>query len=277
MNAYQKVRAGLAMLWLPIAVLAAAWVATAAADSFYFPTPPVILEALIDGFRQDHLWDDLVFSVRNIGVAVLLGSAAAVCVGLIIGESRALTHATAPFLTFARATPMVAFIPIFIITFGIGAAPKIIVIAIGVFWPVLLNTITGIRGIHPAVRETAVSFRIPKLLYLRRIVLPGAAPQIFAGLRIAIAVALVLMVVSEIYGSSVGLGNYILESGARFQVAATWAGTVVIGALGYGLSSALILLERRVLGWHQERPRKNSRPKRRGSPAVSGVFASRRG
>ena len=246
----------LVMLWLPILVVILVWIATALADSFYFPTPPVVIEALWSGFTDGDLMSDLLFSLRNIALGIIIGSTLAICFGLIIGESKLLTEATAPFLTFARATPMVAFVPLFIITFGIGATPKVIIIAIGVFWPVLLNTVTGVRGIHPAVFEAAQSFRIPWRLHLRRVVLPGAAPQIFAGLRVAVAIALVLMVVSEIYGSSIGLGNYILESGARFQVADTWAGTLLIGAVGYALSGLLLLLERRLLGWHHERPRR---------------------
>jgi ABC-type nitrate/sulfonate/bicarbonate transport system permease component len=86
------------------------------------------------------------------------------------------------------------------------------------------------------------------------VVLPGALPQIFAGIRVALSVAVVLMVVSEIYGSPVGLGNFILQSGSSFKVADTWAGTILIGILGYALSVLLLAAEHLLLGWYHQRP-----------------------
>jgi ABC-type nitrate/sulfonate/bicarbonate transport system permease component len=98
---------------------------------------------------------------------------------------------------------------------------------------------------------------------MRRVILPAALPQIFAGLRVALSVAVVLMVVSEIYGSAIGLGNFILQSGSAFHVADTWAGTVYIGLLGYLLSVLVVFLEHASLGWYFERA-----PRTRGGPTA---------
>jgi ABC-type nitrate/sulfonate/bicarbonate transport system permease component len=148
----------------------------------------------------------------------------------------------------------VAFVPVIILTLGIGAAPKIFLIFLGSLWPILLNTISGVEGINPAILETARSYRIPWRLRLRRVILPGATPQIVAGVRVALSVAVVLMVVSEIYGSPVGLGNFILQSGSSFQVTDTWGGTILIGLLGYALSVLLLAVEHLLLGWYYQRP-----------------------
>jgi ABC-type nitrate/sulfonate/bicarbonate transport system permease component len=247
-------RSVLTQLWLPVVAVAAVWTATAGSTNFYFPPLSRVLAALWTGLTDGTLAGDLVFSLRNILLGLAIATAVGVGVGMVIGEHERLERATAPVLTFARATPTVAFVPVIILTLGIGAAPKVFLIFLGTVWPILLNTISGVRGINPAVRETARSYRIPRRLRLLKVVLPGALPQIFAGIRVALAVAVVLMVVGEIYGSPVGLGNFILESGSSFQVADTWAGTILIGALGYGLNVVLLLFEHVLLGWHLQRP-----------------------
>jgi ABC-type nitrate/sulfonate/bicarbonate transport system permease component len=236
-----------------VIVVVILWFATAGSTDFYFPPLSQMLSALWQGLTEGSLKSDLAFSLRNIIIGLAIAIAVGVGVGLVIGEHKHLQQATAPLLDFARATPTVAFVPVIILTLGIGAAPKVFLIFLGSVWPILLNTISGVRGINPAVRETARSYRIPWHLRLLKVVLPGALPQIFAGIRIALSVAVVLMVVSEIYGSPIGLGNFILQSGSSFQVTDTWAGTILIGILGYGLSLVLLACEHLSLGWYFQR------------------------
>ncbi|MER5427783.1 ABC transporter permease [Streptomyces sp. NPDC002588] len=246
----------LRQLWLPALVFVVLLVSTAGSTSFYFPPLTEVLAALWRELVHGDLLGDLLFSLRNILTGLALATVVGVGAGLVIGEVRTLRLATGPLLDFARATPTVGFVPVIILTLGIGSGPKIFLIFLGSVWPVLLNTVSGVRAIGPAVHETARGYRIPWPLRLRRVILPGALPQILAGIRVALSVAVVLMVVSEIYGSPVGLGNFILQSGSSFHVAETWAGTILIGVLGYGLSVLLLLVEHRLLGWyHQRAPR----------------------
>jgi ABC-type nitrate/sulfonate/bicarbonate transport system permease component len=265
------VRALLKQLWLPVVVVAVLWVATARSGSFYFPPLSEMAAALWTGLTEGDLKGDLVFSLRNIAMGTAIATVVGVGLGAVIGEYDRLRRATAPLLDLARATPTVAFVPVIILTLGIGAAPKVLLIFIGSVWPILLNTISGVHGINPAVRESARSYRIPWRLRLLKVVLPGALPQIFAGVRIALSVAVVLMVVSEIYGSPVGLGNFILRSGSSFQVTDTWAGTILIGILGYSLSLLLLAFEHALLGWYFQRPPRSRRARRPAhpSPALS--------
>jgi ABC-type nitrate/sulfonate/bicarbonate transport system permease component len=244
----------LKQLWLPVLVFAVLLVATAGSTSFYFPPLTRVLAALWTGLTGGGLVGDLLFSLRNIAFGLTLATVAGVGAGLVIGEVRLLRQATAPLLDFARATPTVAFVPVIILTLGIGSGPKVFLIFLGSVWPILLNTVSGVHGINPAVHETAHSYRIPWRLRLLKVVFPGALPQIFAGIRVALSVAVVLMVVSEIYGSPVGLGNFILQSGSSFKVADTWAGTILIGILGYALSVLLLAAEHLLLGWYHQRP-----------------------
>lgn len=268
MKSTKTITSILAQLWLPIVIVVALWFLTAAKSSFYFPPLSVMLGHLWDGLTRGSLVKDLVFSVTNIVAGVAIATVIGVGLGIFIGEHKTLQQATAPLLDFARATPTVAFVPVIILTLGIGALPKIFLIFLGTLWPILLNTISGVRGINPAIRETARSYRIPLRLRLFKVVLPGASPQIFAGVRIAVSVAVVLMVVSEIYGSPIGLGNFILESGSSFKVADTWAGTILIGILGYVLSLLLLGAEYLTLGWYFQRSPRQARANRLGTSAM---------
>ncbi|WP_105972938.1 ABC transporter permease [Streptomyces geranii] len=243
-------------LWLPALVFAVLLVATAGSTSFYFPPLTEVLGVLWTELLHGGLVGDLWFSLRNIVLGLALATVVGVGAGLVIGEIRTLRLATGPLLDFARATPTVGFVPVIILTLGIGSGPKVFLIFLGSVWPILLNTVSGVQAIGPAVHETARGYRIPWQLRLRRVTLPGALPQILAGIRVALSIAVVLMVVSEIYGSPVGLGNFILQSGSSFHVAETWAGTILIGVLGYLLSVLLLLVEHALLGWyHQRAPR----------------------
>ncbi|MFT4083491.1 MAG: ABC transporter permease [Nocardioides sp.] len=255
-------RAAALQLWLPALILIALFVLTAGSTQFYFPPFADVLSALYHELLHGRLASDLLFSLRNVLLGLALAIVCGVGVGTLIGEVNWLRIAAQPFLDFIRATPMVAFVPVIILTLGVGSAPKIFLIALGAFWPILLNTTAGVHGISPAVRETVRAYRIGPIKRLRRVLLPGAAPQIFAGIRISLAIAVVMMIVSEIYGSPKGLGYFILSSGTAFQVEDTWAGTLLIGVLGYALTLVLLGVEYLMLGWYVQRaPRvRRSRP-----------------
>jgi ABC-type nitrate/sulfonate/bicarbonate transport system permease component len=122
-------------------------------------------------------------------------------------------------------------------------------IIFGVIWPVLLNSIDGARHVHPGHLETARAFRIPPLTRLGRIILPSAAPKILAGLRLSLAIALVLMIVSEFVGSTNGIGNEMLKDQSLFNVLGMWDVIVLLGLLGMVLNAAFVLAERRILAW----------------------------
>lgn len=255
-------------LWLPAVVLAVLWFSTANSESFYFPPFSEVLVALKDGFVDGSLVGDIAFSMRNVLAGLVLATVVGILLGFLIGESRRLRVAAQPFLDYLRATPMVAFIPVIILTFGIGAAPKVFLIFLGAVWPILLNTVSGVHGISPAVRESARAYRIPAALRLRKVLLPAALPQIFAGVRISLSVAIVMMIVGEIYGSPHGLGHFILDAGQRFQVKDTWAGTLLIGVIGYVMTLVLLGIERVCLGWYVRRPPRMRRQDRRLAPAA---------
>ena len=115
----------------------------------------------------------------------------------------------------------------------------------------LLNTIDGVAGVEATVVETVRSYRIRPLDRLRLVVLPAASPQIFAGLRTSLSLAIIMMVVSEMVASTNGVGYFIVDAQRSFAIPEMWAGMIMLGLLGYVLNLLFGLVERRVLGWHR--------------------------
>ena len=146
---------------------------------------------------------------------------------------------------------------------------KVVLIAVGVFPPILLNTIDGVRSIDPLYLDTASVLRISRLRRLTHVILPAAAPKIFAGLRISLSIAVILMVISELIAATNGVGFRILQAQRQFKMVDLWAGLVVLGAIGAMLNAGLALIERRVLRWRADDDR---RP--RPTPSTTGRSAS---
>jgi ABC-type nitrate/sulfonate/bicarbonate transport system permease component len=167
------------------------------------------------------------------------------------GRLPLLADITEPAVHFARAVPPPALVPVFLFVFNIGTPMEVAAIIFGVIWPVLLNSIDGARHVHPGHLETARAFRIPPVKRLARIILPSAAPKIFAGLRLSLALALVMMIVSEFVGSTDGIGREMLQDTSLFNVPGMWGVIVLLGLLGMLLNGAFSLVEHRVLGWER--------------------------
>jgi len=237
-------------LWLPLCLLVLWLVVSSGSTSIYFPPLADIGATLVHEVFRGDLGRNLLLSLYNLAIGLVIATALGVAFGLIIGRAENVRRVVSPTLNFLRAVPPASIVPIIIIALGVGAAPKIFVIALGCFWPILLNTIDGVRGTSPALIETARAYRIPLPLFVFRVSLPAALPQIMAGIRVALAVGLVLMVISEFFGADAGIGFYITDASTRFAVQETWAGTLLVGVMGYVLSSLFLQIERRLLHWY---------------------------
>jgi sulfonate transport system permease protein len=237
-------------LWLPVAVVALWWILSADSQSLFFPPLRDILDQVRQQFlsadAKQNLWPSLAHLFAGFAVAAVAG----VGLGVLLGVNRWVRAAVEPLVHFLRALPAPALLPFAIIAFGIGATMKIWVIAFTAFFPVLLNTMDGVRGRDPMTTEVARAYRIPGRLRFTSIVLPAALPQIFAGLRVGLQTSLLLMVVSELVASTGGIGFVILQSQQLFATATMWAGIVVLGVLGYMLNLLFNLAERRALRWY---------------------------
>jgi len=240
--------------WLPIALITVWWIGSSGSTSFYFPPLSRIVDVTMRDFSNGVLWAHLGASLKNMAVGLIAAGILGVLGGLLIGENRRLREATGPLLNFVRSIPPAAIVPIVIVGLGTDSAPKVFIIVFACIWPILLNTIDGVRGMNPQLMDTGLAFRIPFFLRVRRILFMAALPQIMAGLRIALAVALVLMVISEFVGASEGLGFYIREKKESFSMAEAWGGTLLTGILGYLLSAIFLRFERWMLTWYFQDP-----------------------
>lgn len=175
----------------------------------------------------------------------------AVVLGLVLGMVRPLGDAVSPVVEFLRSVPGVALLPLGLLILGLGDAMKISLIAYGALWPILLATVDGVRGVDATVRDVARSYRLPAHLRITRIVLPAASPQIIAGMRTSLSIAVTVIVFSEMIGSTEGIGYAILEAQRSFAIPEMWAGMVLLGLLGYLLNLAFRLVERQVLRRHR--------------------------
>jgi ABC-type nitrate/sulfonate/bicarbonate transport system permease component len=249
-------------LWLPVALLLAWWFASRHSTSAYFPP----LRYILDGFRLDwlsangahNLRPSLTVLVAGFGLAVIVG----VAVGAVLGLNRTVERATRPLLELTRAVPGVALLPVFIVLIGIGTDMKILLVASGAVWPVLLNTTDGVRSTEPLLVDMAVAYGMGRWRRLRSIILPAAAPQIFAGARTALAISVIIMVVSETVGAQGGIGYFLLAAQRSFQITDMWGTIIALGVLGYLLNLLFRLTEAVVLRWHRLYQARLSAPRR---------------
>lgn len=255
--AAQRPWAAFGIRWLVFACGVGLWqVVTTAAPSGYFPTPVTIAQ------RMGQMWlsgtpgrlflgrgvtaDVLPSLGRMFGgwaVAGLLG----VAIGIGLGRSRLALDIFGPVLAFFRAIPPPALLPVFLVLFHIGTPMELATIVFGVIWPTLLNTIDGVRAVDPTKVDTARVFRLSRTQWIFGVLIPTAAPKIFAGLRISLSLALILMVISELVGATDGLGYQLTVAQGGFDFPTMWAVVVLLGIIGYAANSALLAVERRIL------------------------------
>lgn len=236
---------------LPAALIMAWWLASANSSSFYFPPLQEILVAFQENWLSTRLMQDLVPSLLRLAAGFAIAIVVGVAGGMLFGLSRSLNDTVSAVLDFLRSMPSVALIPLAILVFGIGTSMKVFVIAFGAVWPILLNTIDGVKGTDSQQIDMARSFRLSRADKLLRIILPAASPQIFTGLRASLSISVIMMVVSEMLASTDGIGFAILQAQRSFAIKEMWAGIIVLGIVGYVLNVLFVLVERRVMHWHR--------------------------
>ncbi|MEV8443823.1 ABC transporter permease [Actinosynnema sp. NPDC051121] len=234
------------------------------ADDTFFPRPTVIAAAAYelwlsgpasDLFLTDTVFEHVLPSIGRLlagwGIAAVIG----VALGVAIGRSAVAAEYVGPLLTFLRSIPPPLLVPVFLLVFSVGTTMQLATIIFGVLWPILLNSIDGARSVDATKFETSAVFRIPKPQWILGVVLPSAAPKIFAGLRVSLSLSLVLMVVSELVGTDNGIGSQLLVAQREFDFPDMWAGIILLGVLGYALNTVLLVFERKALAWQPKQER----------------------
>ncbi|MFF5493448.1 ABC transporter permease [Streptomyces aquilus] len=238
------------VLALPLLLVGVWWLASDGSTNVFWPPLRTILKTFPDVWTADRLQDDVLPSLLRLTAGYACAAVAGVAIGTLIGSYRRVRAFCEPVLEFLRAVPPPVLVPVIMLFAGIGDTMKIVVIASGCVWPILLNTVEGVRAVDPVMAETARSYGISGVARLKDVVLRSASPQIFAGLRQALSIGIILMVISEMFAASNGIGFTVVQFQRSFAIPDMWTGILVLGLLGFLLSMVFQVVERRVLGWY---------------------------
>lgn len=233
---------GFVILWS----VSSAWL-----SSPFMPGIPAILSAFADNWLFDRMASDVLPSLARLAVGYFSGILAGFAVGAALGSWRTVRYLFEGLIEFLRAIPKVAILPIFFIFVGIGDASKILVIATAAAVPILLNTMDGFRSIDGTLLDTCKSYGLSRLRGDFLVRLRWATPHMFAGARVALAIAFIMMIVSEMYGASNGIGYYVLIAQQTYAIAGMWSGILLLGLLGGLFSLLFSILERFALAWYR--------------------------
>lgn len=247
-------------LTLPLALFTLLYVTSANSQNFYFPSLEAVLKQFDTLWLGPRFFTDVLPSLRRLLLGYLLSCTAGIALGIAIGMSRPLRRAVEPVLEFFRAVPPVAMIPLLIVSMGFGDSMKITIIAAGAIWPILLNTVEGVKAADLVLDDTCKVYKISGLARLKHFVIPSASPQIIVGMRLGLSIGIVLMVISEMFAALDGLGSAIIYFQRSYEIPAMWSGVLMLGIFGFTLSVVFRLFERRALKWYygmRELDRKN--------------------
>jgi sulfonate transport system permease protein len=235
---------------VPVLLLSLWWVTSASSTNPFFPPLRVILERLVTLASTPMFWTNMGSSVSNLIVSFVLACVIGVLLGIVLGLVRWLSWLLEPVVHFFRAIPPVALVPIFVSLIGFGNETRILAITLAAVFPVLISTIDGL---HANDADRASMARVYGLGWgdrIFRVALPEASPRILAGMQVSLITAFVVMIASEMLGSSTGLGAATLVAQQSFMIADMWVGILVLGVIGYAATALFVMFRRRVLRWY---------------------------
>jgi ABC-type nitrate/sulfonate/bicarbonate transport system permease component len=239
-----SISAGMVLWWASVAL--------DLANPALLPPPADVLKAFGEMILDGSLFVDIGVSLARALGGFVIATAVGVPLGILVGRSATLSAAIDPWIELLRPVPPIAFLPLVVLWFGIGELSKLVVICYGALFPILINSIHGVRsvdnGLVRAARALGASNR--QIFYL--VILPAAAPSIVTGMRLGAGMAIFVLVAAELLGSSAGLGWLIMDSREHFFTDRIMVGIVALGAIGYLINRGLLALERHLLRW---RPR----------------------
>jgi NitT/TauT family transport system permease protein len=233
---------GLAVLWE--AATRTGWV-----SSLFLPSPSGVLAEGLDMVRSGQLLVHLGTSLARLAWGFGIGAAAGISVGVAVGFFSLADAVVQPIIAATFPIPKIALLPLLILWLGIGEASKVAVVALGVFFPMAINTYAGVRQADPLLIRAAVSFGAGPWSVIRKVILPSALPMVFAGLKLGAGIALLLLVAAEQIAADAGIGFLILQSGNLMETTKLMVGIVVLSLLGVLSHWALGGLERAVIRW----------------------------
>lgn len=218
-------------------------------DARFFPAPSSIVSDFIAFLRSGELATNTLMTLERVLVGLLIGAIPGIALGLLVGVNRVARAIIEPVVALLYPIPKIAILPLILLIFGIGESSKYAIVAIGVFFIMVINTAAGVRQIESIYLDVARSFQIRRRSFYWRVLLPGAMTNVFAGLRLSIGIAIVLAVAAEFTAAKSGLGFQIWNAWETLQVERMYVALVMVSLLGYALTLAGDALERVVVPW----------------------------
>jgi ABC-type nitrate/sulfonate/bicarbonate transport system permease component len=218
-------------------------------NPIFLPGPWLVLESLAELAATGALWVHLAATLERVAIGFGAGAAVGVALGLVAGQLAVVRNVVEPLVELVRPIPPLAVLPLFIVWVGIGEPSKVGFITYATFFPIFLTTVTGVRQIDPLLLRAARSLGAHGVPLFARVILPAALPDILTGLRLGVALAFFVIVISEFIGAEHGLGFLINDGRNFFLVPQMLGAAVVLGGLGYVGNGLVRLLERRLTRW----------------------------
>ena len=228
-------------------------------DARLYSPPTRIIAQGAKMIASGQMWADLVPTVLRLLAGFVTGSIAGIAIGLLMGVSRVVRAALGPMFTALYALPKIAILPLLLLIFGLTETPKILSVAISVFFVLQINTVAGVVQIDQGILEAARAYRATGWRLFRFVLLPGAMPSIFTGLQVAAGSGVIVITAVEFVASNRGLGFLIWNSWQLFMPAQMYVGLIVVSLLGALLTGAVILLERAVVPWRRANTQRKKR------------------
>jgi len=216
----------------------------------YFPPVSKIAVILYHLTLSGALPGEVLKSFTRMGGGYVMAILVMVPLGILMGISRHWYHFFEPLVELLRPIPPPAIVPVAMLFLGIGNMMKVFVVFFACSFPILINTIDGVRSVHPVLIDTARSFGLGRYRLVQKIIVPAATPQIMSGLRTSLPISLIVTILAEMIGSVDGIGHYILKMQRSFDIPEMYAGIVMLGIVGYWLNKIFIKLDRSILAWH---------------------------
>jgi NitT/TauT family transport system permease protein len=221
-------------------------------DTRFFPAPTRIVATMVEMLQSGELVTHTVISLQRLGYGTVLGSVPALVLGIAMGLSRPIRAVFDPLIAATYPVPKSAILPLALLIFGLGEGSKVFMVAIGVFFPMVINTTTGVREINRIYLDVGQNYKASRWNTFWTIALPGALPVIMTGFKLGIGIGLVLIAVAEMVGAKSGLGYLIWSAWNTFAVEEMYVGLFVIAIIGFLLTVALNELERVIIPWKAE-------------------------
>jgi ABC-type nitrate/sulfonate/bicarbonate transport system permease component len=221
-------------------------------DTRFFPAPSSIVRALVATARTGELWENTTISLQRMVFGFLLGGVPALVLGIVMGISRPIRAFVDPLIAATYPIPKSSILPLILLIFGLGEMSKVVMVAIGVFYPIAINSTAGVLQINKVYLDVGKSFKAGRWETFRTIALPGALPFIMTGVKLGAGLGLILIAIAEMVGAKSGIGYMIWSAWETFSVERMYVGLFVIAIIGFVMTLGLNELERWLIPWKAE-------------------------